>query len=173
RHGLDWASRRCAQLILQLAGGELCSGSIFAGAAPAPEREPVTLRLSQIPRILGIDIPKDALVSILQGLGLTEVTAHYAGTVAFAPPTWRRDLTREIDLVEEVARVHGYDRIPEDVLVPLEVSKATLRDQLIARLSEVLIAAGFCEAVTLSFVDDGLAGVFLPRRASAPPLRRA
>jgi phenylalanyl-tRNA synthetase beta chain len=168
RHGLDWASCRCAQLILQLAGGELCSGSIFAGTATAPEREPITLRLSQIPRILGIDIPKKTVVSILQGLGLAEVTAHYAGTVAVTPPTWRRDLTREIDLVEEVARVHGYDKIPEEVLVPLEVSKATLRDQLMARLSEVLIAAGYFEAVTLSFVDEGLAGLFRPWTAAAP-----
>jgi phenylalanyl-tRNA synthetase beta chain len=170
RHGLDWASRRCVQLILQLAGGELCAGSIFAGISPEPEREPITLRLSQIPRILGIDVPKETVIRILKALGLTETTAHYAGTVTFNPPTWRRDLTREIDLVEEVARVHGYDKIPEEVLVRLEVSKATLRDQLSQRLAEALIAAGFSEAVTLTFVDEGLAGLFRPWTA-APPLR--
>ena len=79
---------------------------------------------------MGIDIPGEAVVRILKALGLTEATAHDTGTVAFVPPSWRRDLAREIDLVEEVARVHGYDKIPEDVLVPLEVSKATLRDHL-------------------------------------------
>jgi phenylalanyl-tRNA synthetase beta chain len=170
RHGLDWASRRCAQLILQLAGGELCGGSCFAGIAPEPAREPIVLRLSQIPRILGIDIPEDAVVRILKALGLTEATAHFAGKTAFIPPSWRRDLAREIDLIEEVARVHGYDKIPEDVLVPLEVSKATLRDQLSQRLADVLLAAGFYEAVTLSFVDEGLAGLFRPW-TDAPLLR--
>jgi len=162
RHGLEWASRRCAQLILELAGGELCSGSIFAGVALEANREPIMLRLAQIPRILGIDIPKDAVVKILKALGLAEATAHYAETVSFAPPSWRRDLTREIDLVEEVARIHGYDKIPEEVLVPLEVSKATLRDQLSERLAGVLLAAGFFEAVTMTFVGDDLAGLFRP-----------
>ncbi len=149
-------------MILELAGGELCSGSIFAGVAPESNREPILLRLSQIPRILGIDITKDAVVKILKALGLAETTAHYAETVSFAPPSWRRDLTREIDLIEEVARIHGYEKIPEEVLVPLEVSKATLRDQLGERLAGVLIAAGFFEAVTMTFVGDDLAGLFRP-----------
>ncbi|MGE5195369.1 MAG: phenylalanine--tRNA ligase subunit beta, partial [Deltaproteobacteria bacterium] len=170
RHGLEWASRRCAQLILELAGGELCAGSVFAGVAPDPRREPIVLRLSQIPRILGIEIPKETVVRILKALGLAEETAHDAGTLSFTPPSWRRDLAREIDLIEESARVHGYDKIPEDVLVPLEVSQPTLRDQLGQRLADVLLAAGFYEAVTLSFVDDGLAGLFRPW-SGAPPLR--
>ena len=168
RHGLDWASRRCARLILELAGGELCSGSVFAGVAPAASREPILLRLSQISRILGIEIPKDEVVRILKALGLVEVTAHYAGTISFVPPSWRRDLTREIDLIEEVARIHGYEKIPEDVLVPLEVSKATLHDQLCSRLAEGLLAAGFFEAVTLTFVDDELAGLFRSSTDAAP-----
>jgi phenylalanyl-tRNA synthetase beta chain len=160
RQGLDWASRRCAQLMLELAGGELCSGWVFTGVAPEATREPIVLRLSQIPRILGIEISKDEVVRILKALGLAEATAHFAETVAFTPPSWRRDLAREIDLIEEVARIHGYDKIPEEVLVPLEVSKATLRDQLSERLAGVLVAAGFFEAVTMTFVDEHLAGLF-------------
>jgi phenylalanyl-tRNA synthetase beta chain len=168
RHGLDWASRRCVQLILELAGGELCAGSVFAGVAPRASREPIMLRLSQISRILGIEIPRDEVVRILKALGLTEATAHYAGTISMVPPSWRRDLTREIDLVEEVARIHGYEKIPEDVLVPLEVSKATLPDQLCQRLADGLLACGFFEAVTLTFVDDELAGLFRPWTDAAP-----
>lgn len=168
RHGLDWASRRCTQLILNLAGGELCSGSIFAGTTPDPHRPPIVLRLSQIPRILGIEIPREAVVRILKALGLAEAASADAGTVAFVPPSWRRDLAREIDLIEEVARIHGYDKIPEEVLVPLEVSQATLYDQLCQRLADVLLAAGFFEAVTLSFVGDDLAGLFRPWSDSQP-----
>ncbi len=170
RHGLNWASRRCAQLMLELAGGELCSGPVFAGVTPAASREPILMRLSQISRILGIEIPKDEVVRILKALGLVEATAHFAGTISIVPPSWRRDLTREIDLIEEVARIHGYEKIPEDVLVPLEVSKSTLHDQLCQRLAEGLLASGFFEAVTLTFVDEDLAGLFRPW-TDALPLR--
>src|SRR5262249_55933375 len=55
-HNVDWASRRCAELMLELAGGELCAGAVSAGTAPPVERTPIVLRLSQIPRILGINI---------------------------------------------------------------------------------------------------------------------
>ncbi|HMC10692.1 MAG TPA: phenylalanine--tRNA ligase subunit beta [Pirellulaceae bacterium] len=168
RQGLDWASRRCAQLILELAGGEICSGSVFAGVASVGGREPIMLRLSQISRILGIEIPKAEVVQILKALGLAEATAHFAGTISMVPPSWRRDLTREIDLIEEVARIHGYEKIPEDVLVPLEVSKATLPDQLCQRLADGLLACGFFEAVTLTFVDDELARLFRPWSDAAP-----
>jgi phenylalanyl-tRNA synthetase beta chain len=170
RQGLDWASRRCAQLILELAGGELCSGAVFAGEAPKAGREPIVLRLAQIPRILGIEIPEAEVFRILNALGLWDAKSHFAETASFVPPSWRRDLAREIDLIEEVARIHGYEKIPEDVLVPLEVSKTTLHDELCQRLSEVLIAAGFFEAVTLSFVDEGLFGLFRPW-SDAPALR--
>lgn len=168
RYGLDWAGRRCVQLILELAGGELCAKSVFAGVAPAVSREPIMLRLSQISRILGIDIPKEEVMRILNSLGLVEATAHFAGTISIVPPSWRRDLTREIDLIEEVARIHGYEKIPEDVLVPLEVSKATLHDQLCQRLADVLLASGFFEAVTLTFVDEELAGLFRPWTDALP-----
>ena len=162
RQGLEWASRRCAQLILELAGGELCSGSVFAGEGPNAAREPILLRLSQIPRILGIEIPEEAVVRILRALGLAASASREGQTLSFVPPSWRRDLVREIDLIEEVARIHGYDKIPEEVLVPLEVSKTTSYDALCQRLSEVLIAAGFFEAVTMTFVSDDLAGLFRP-----------
>jgi phenylalanyl-tRNA synthetase beta chain len=170
RYGVDWASRRCAQLICELAGGELCAGSVVAGTVPNAVREPVMLRLSQIPRILGIDMPRETVIRILKALGLEEIQSHFAGTVSFRPPSWRRDLTREIDLIEEVARIEGYEQIPEDVLVPLEVSKTTRYDQLCQRLTEVLLAGGFYETVSLTFVTEELAGLFRPW-TDAPLLR--
>ncbi|MFN0055681.1 MAG: phenylalanine--tRNA ligase subunit beta [Planctomycetales bacterium] len=170
RENLDWASRRCAQLILELAGGELCRGSIVAGSATRQPRAPVVLRLSQLPRMLGIEIPRSEVERILRALGLAPVAGRAPETVECTSPHWRRDLTREIDLIEEVARVHGYERIPEDVPVPLEVSQTTPQDRLALRLSDVLIGAGFCEAVTLSFVSEELFDLFRPW-SDAPPLR--
>jgi phenylalanyl-tRNA synthetase beta chain len=117
--GVDWASRRCCQLILELAGGSLAEGAIDVGP-PIADREPVVLRLSQLPRVLGIEIPADEVRRMLSALGCASRLRTPPVTVV--PPTWRRDLTREIDLIEEVARVHGYDRIPEDVGVPMAPS---------------------------------------------------
>lgn len=162
RHGLDWASRRCAELILELAGGELCTGAVFAGQAPAAERPAIVLRLSQISRLLGIDVPQAEVDRILTALGLKPAAGAPAGSVKYIPPTWRRDLTREADLVEEVARIHGYEKIPEDVSVPLVVSQTTAHDRLCQKLADVLVGCGFYEAVTLTFVDDVLADIFHP-----------
>jgi phenylalanyl-tRNA synthetase beta chain len=107
---------------------------------------------------------------ILKALGLQSVQSPVPGTLQFIAPGWRRDLTREIDLIEEAARIHGYEQIPEDVPVPLEVSHTTPSDRLIARLADVLTAAGFYEAVTLSFVSESDVPLFRPW-TDATPLR--
>lgn len=167
-YNLDWASRRCCQLILELAGGELCAESVAAGSPPPPAREPVTLRLSQISRVLGIDVPESETVRILTTLGLKQQPSKEAGTLTFVPPTWRRDLSREIDLIEEVARIYGYDKIPEDVVVPLDVSTTTLADRVHERIANVLIGAGFFEAYTLSFVSEESWNQFRPWTTTAP-----
>lgn len=162
RAGLDWASRRCAELILQTAGGELCSGVIETGVSADVVREPVVLRYSQIKRVLGIEIPQQEVDRILQVLGLTQQVSQSADAGIFMPPTWRRDLTREIDLIEEAARVYGYEKIPENVPVPLAVSTTTRQDRLVERLATTLVGAGFFEAVTLSFVGTDLQTLVRP-----------
>lgn len=162
RRQLDWASRRCVQLILETAGGELAPGVLTAGEAQPAARAPITLRLSQIRRVLGIDIPQAEVERILKVLGLAQHASPRAGEVLFVPPSWRRDLTREIDLIEEAARVHGYEKIPEDAAVPLAISTTTLQDRLSERLAQSLVGAGFFEAVTLTFVDEPLNSLVRP-----------
>ena len=68
------------------------------------------------------------------------------------PPSWRRDLTREIDLIEEVARIHGYDKIPEDVGVPMAPSHRRDEDLVLEKVRQVMIAAGYDEAMSASMV---------------------
>jgi phenylalanyl-tRNA synthetase beta chain len=150
--GVDWASRRACQLILELAGGELAEGLLDAGT-PAPQREPITLRFDQLKRILGINVPADEARRILLALGNVEVRADKQ-KIEVIPPSWRQDLHREIDLVEEVARVHGYDKIPEDTQVPMVPSHRTISDRILEKIRTVLVAAGFDEALTLSVVED-------------------
>lgn len=151
---LDWASRRCCELILEIAGGELLEGPVIAGSIPQGDREPIALRFAQIPRILGIEIPPAEAVRILESLGLKRVGEPRDGRSEFIPPSWRRDLTREIDLIEEVARVHGYDRIPDDAAVPLGLSSASRRERVVERVRRGLTAAGSFEAMTLSLIGE-------------------
>lgn len=166
--GVDWASRRAAELILELAGGELATGSLDVGRQ-VEERKPITLRFVQLRRVLGIDVPAATAREILTALGNREVSADER-RVEVIPPTWRRDLAREIDLVEEVARIHGYDKIPEDVSVPMATSHRTDEDRVLARVRHVLTAAGFDEAMTLSAVEEPWSEAFSPW-TTAPPLR--
>jgi phenylalanyl-tRNA synthetase beta chain len=153
--GIEWASRRCAELILDVAGGELAAGSVDAGAKPH-KHGPIVLRLAQLKRVLGIDVEPIVIERILTGLGCTSLWEDEVllGKLEFVPPTWRRDLTREIDLIEEVARIHGYDKIPEDVSVPMTASSRRGEDRVVAKIRTVLTSAGFDEAMTISAVDE-------------------
>ena len=109
----DFASRRCAQLILDTAGGTLADGVVDAFPAPSETRR-IRLRHVRTDALLGIAIPADEQARHLSGLGLVEVSpASPRGAESeWEIPTWRVDLKREADLVEEVARLFGVDRIP-------------------------------------------------------------
>ncbi len=175
--GIDWASRRCCELILELAGGTLLDGVATAGELPPPPSE-VKLRWPQIKRILGIDVPQDEVRRILTELGCTE-THTCDHCVKVIPPTWRADLTREADLIEEVARIHGYDQIPEDVGVRMVPSHRTREDEVVGRVRRLVAAAGYDEALTLSAVEPSWVECFRPwslakpLATSMPVLRRA
>lgn len=152
--GLDWASRRCCELILQVAGGTLLEGCVEIGETSAPA-EAILLRLNQIPRVLGIDVPQVEIKRILSALGC-QVKDEQSSQLLVLAPSWRRDLTREIDLIEEVARIHGYDKIPENAIVPLSVAATRPKDIVLARCRHVLSAHGVDEAITPSVVASAL-----------------
>ncbi|MCL4111600.1 UNVERIFIED_CONTAM: hypothetical protein GTU68_033540 [Idotea baltica] len=163
RQRMDWASRRCCELILQLAGGELLDEAVVTGESAPDELPPISLRLNQIPRVMGIDISDDEVVRILSTLGLKQHGGVEDGVVQFEPPGWRRDLTREVDLIEEVARIHGYEKIPIDADIPLVSTSRTLHTRVVDRTRETLTALGFFEAITLSFVSEDQLDLFRPR----------
>jgi phenylalanyl-tRNA synthetase beta chain len=164
--GIDWASRRCCELILELAGGQLCRGAVDVGQPP-PERKPIVLRLDQIERVLGVPVPVETVRQILADLGNAEVRADQK-RVEVIPPSWRRDLSREIDLIEEVARIHGYEAIPEDVGVPMVASARRPEDRVLSKVRTVLTAAGFDEAITVSMVDAPTAATLSPWTDAEP-----
>ena len=174
---IDWASRRCCELILELAGGELAEGVVDVGP-PVAEREQIKVRFTELPRILGIEIPADHVQKILTDLGCQE-THICEKCVKVVPPSWRGDLTREIDLIEEIARIYGYDQIPEDAGVKMVASTRRQEDRVLEQVRGVLVAAGFNEAMTISAVDRDWVDTFRPwsqgdpLTVSTPVLRRA
>ncbi|QDT65991.1 phenylalanine--tRNA ligase subunit beta [Calycomorphotria hydatis] len=164
---LDWNSQRCAELIVQLAGGEVSDGVVFAGSTAEP-REPITLRFAQIERLLGISIPEEESTRILTALGMEEVESNGKGTGKFIPPSWRPDLTREVDLIEEVARIHGYDELPNDAILPVAVPTLPHADLVRHKIREVLTSLGVSEAITLSFVSMDQQQLFNPNKITEP-----
>lgn len=162
RTNMDWASRRCCELILQVAGGELQAGSVVAGDPLKPGRERIALRFDQISRVLGITIPAETCVQILEKLGLTTSDRNQM-QAQFEPPAWRLDLTRECDLIEEIARIYGYEHIPENATLPVVATSRTTREQVLDSIRSHLTACGLYEALTLSFVSEEQRTLFQPR----------
>jgi len=106
----DWASQRAAQLILETAGGELAAGVVDVYPKAVTPKQ-VTLHFSKTKDLLGIGISHHDQVEFLKRLGLT-VTEQNPGICTFQIPTWRVDLKRDTDLVEEIERLHGLDKTP-------------------------------------------------------------
>ena len=147
--GLDFASQRCCQWILQFAGGQLLDGWIDTHAEPKLSSK-VPLRRSRITRVLGIEVPWDRCQDILSRLGCSLETDQ--DTLEAVPPSFRQDLTREIDLIEEIARVHGYEAIPEDAMVPMVASAARPKDTMMHTVRSIACASGFSETLNPSLI---------------------
>ncbi|MDR7532923.1 MAG: phenylalanine--tRNA ligase subunit beta [Armatimonadota bacterium] len=154
------AARRAARLIAELSGGRVLRGAVDVYPTPVA-RPAIRLRLARIRRLLGTDVPAAEVVEILTRLGL-EVTppspgAGDAAAVVAIPPVGRRDLEREEDLIEEVARHHGYDRIPETMPVEaLAQGRRSPRLEAEAAARDVLIRTGLTEAMTVSLAHPRL-----------------
>ncbi|MCU0713214.1 MAG: phenylalanine--tRNA ligase subunit beta [Pirellula sp.] len=165
---MEWASLRCCEMILQLAGGELASGSVDTGDKSATPSH-ITLRASRIRDVLGIEVPWSESLDILTRLGCAVVensgSANSAGgenSATIQPPSYRMDLVREIDLIEEIARIHGYDKIPEDAMVPMVSSARRPRDVMMATVRNVCCGFGFDETMTPSLVGKSPALAISP-----------
>jgi phenylalanyl-tRNA synthetase beta chain len=166
---VDWASRRAAAMIRDLAGGTVEKGAVEAGTlACAPAT--IELRPHRVREVLGIDVAIDRQRAILTGLGFAELdTGDGAGKPSrWRAPTWRRDVWREIDLVEEIARIEGYDRVPENWPITARPVELSPREQAIRTASAVLVGAGLCEAMTRSVVSAGLEAMQSPWGDAAP-----
>lgn len=155
---IEWASRRCAQLIIQLAGGAMAQGivDVFPGKA---QTLTVGMRLSRMNALLGIDIPKDNVMAMFKALGFNP-ELKTDDLVGCTIPSWRHDIYREVDLIEEAARCWGYDKIPTERKIHIEAAPKDKRQATATTLRHVLIGGGFFETVTVSFIEPEFASVF-------------
>jgi phenylalanyl-tRNA synthetase beta chain len=142
---------RTAALIREIAGGDILAGMIDVYPRP-PLVQSILFRRSQVARILGAEIPREEVERILRGLGFVAESSPSDAWVVTAP-SFRVDISREVDLVEEVARHVGYDQLPSRVRpAPPRVEKDVTREKLLATTS-LLVSLGFHEIITSSMVD--------------------
>ncbi|HEY0173055.1 MAG TPA: phenylalanine--tRNA ligase subunit beta [Pyrinomonadaceae bacterium] len=160
--GVRRAQDRCVALICELAGGTATADAI--DVYPQRLQRPfVFLRPRRVKELTGLDVPAGECVRILNALGFERRDAEQGGgeddggggeRIGFTVPTWRTDVSIEEDLVEEVARVYGYEEI-EESLPPSPVTGEYLSGDRRRRAArQVLTAAGFDEAVSISFIDE-------------------
>jgi phenylalanyl-tRNA synthetase beta chain len=146
------AADRCARLITEVAGGRIVPAVLDRRSAPPFHRE-ITLRPERVCRLLGLEVPKKTMKDLLQRLGCG-VQDDGASSWRVTVPSFRGDLTQEEDLIEEIARHHGYDRIPTTLpsvfVLPEGRPEAERRSR---RIREAMARSGFAESVTLSFVS--------------------
>lgn len=152
------ASRRAARLILELAGGELARGVIDTNPGLAGSGR-VTMRYARCEKILGFPVAPAEARNIFVGLGLRP-EAQDDKSITVIVPTFRQDLKREIDLIEEVVRLAGYDRIPERVTMPLALGHVRPEVDAVRRIRRALSGLGYHECSTDSFVPAGWCGPF-------------
>ncbi len=156
--GLERAMQRATGLLLQLAGGQ--AGPVVSADAPSqwPVRNPILLREKSIKQLIGIEIEAERVQKILLDLGMG--VAPVSGGWQVESPSWRFDIALEADLIEELARVYGYNQIPEiDALtptLPYLPSEHRVSDE---RLASLLVDRGYFEAINYTFVDPALQSV--------------
>jgi phenylalanyl-tRNA synthetase beta chain len=174
----EFASRRAAELILQLAGGELLSSvvDVYPGKRAAKK---ITITRAELLRIMGGDVPDKALETILSALGFAPVRVDQIRGAADSllarwectQPSWRADVEREIDLIEEVARVYGLDKFPPRLPASRTGAARLPHYEAEARLRERLIGLGYHEVLTIPHVAEERNELFRP--ADAVPAKLA
>jgi phenylalanyl-tRNA synthetase beta chain len=165
----ELASRRCADLILQLAGGELRSGVIDAYPGKRTPKK-ILLTRAELLRVMGADVPDKEIESGLAALGFSPVRVDQnrgaEGSLLAAwectQPSWRADVEREIDLIEEVARIYGLDKFPPRLPAARQGAARLPHYEAEARLRERLIGLGYQEIVTIPHVAEDRDTLFRP-----------
>lgn len=146
------AMHRASQLIAELAGGEFGPIIVAEKSELLPKREAIELEQAQVDQLLGYTVESDFITDALTRLGC-EVTVKAEGQWSVVPPSHRYDMAIYQDLIEEVARIHGYDNIQISLPV-IDVKLAKYEDQFeLTQLRQTAVTLGYQEAISFSFAD--------------------
>jgi len=161
--GVIRALNRAAQLIAGLSGGSVCKNYIDEYPQKIPAVQNIPLRLDRIREIVGMAIASEDVMRILKSIDMT-VLDQGGGKYLVSPPTFRVDIEREIDLVEEVIRLYGYDRVPVTIpAVSVKEMDIISRLALEERIRQLLTGSGYSEIINYSFTTPASAdGLLLP-----------
>ena len=146
------AMHRASQLIQELAGGEFGPITVAEKTELLPKREAIALKQAQVDQLLGYQVESSFITDALQRLGC-DVTVNADGDWTVVPPSYRYDMAIYQDLIEEIARIHGYDNIQISLPV-IDVQLAKHQDQFdLNQLRQTLVTLGYQEAISFSFAD--------------------
>ncbi|MGE5153379.1 MAG: phenylalanine--tRNA ligase subunit beta, partial [Bdellovibrio bacteriovorus] len=156
------AIERATRLLLDIAGGEAGPVTDLVSEAHRPRREALRLRAERCERILGLPLSAERIGQILQRLGMEAIAEADGWRVT--PPSARFDLVHEVDLIADIGRIHGYDRLPIGHHAAAGLTKAPAETALdLDRLRLALVGRGFQEVITYSFVSPELQARLEPR----------
>lgn len=159
------AMERATALILDIAGGRAGPMQVTQAAEHLPRRRAVSLRAAQLKKLLGAEVANTRIAQVLTALGM-QIEGE-PGQWRITPPSHRFDIAIEADLIEEVARIVGFESIPEtDAAVPQRFRSLPAEQPAERSMLEILVARGYHEAITLAFVDPALQTRLLPERQS-------
>jgi phenylalanyl-tRNA synthetase beta chain len=173
------ASRRCAQLIQEIAGGEVLAGvvDVYPCRQPAAELE---LTRRELLRVMGADVPDAEMEAILRALGFEPQRADgnrasrdsLMAAWRCTQPSWRHDVAREVDLIEEVARHYGFDRFSPRLPAARQPAHRLPHAEAVDRLRERLLGLGYQETVPIPFVDEAHDALFREEAPGTPGVAR-
>ena len=155
--GVDFAATRIAldratQLILDICGGQ--AGPVTEAQGELPLRPPVRLRLARVQRVLGVKLETEEIAQILAGLGMA--VQQHGEEFAVTPPSYRFDIEIEEDLIEEVARVHGYENIePAPIRARMNILPLVEAERPLAKLRQIMVLRDYQETINYAFVEAG------------------
>lgn len=160
---IKYASDRATQLILELAGGQAYE-YIDIGKTSASKKA-VSLKFDNVKRVLGVDIAPAKIKTILLSLGLKQKAAS-SGSIKLEAPEFRQDLQSEIDLIEEVARIYGYDNIPQTLPAVVEkTDRVPLSFRVDTKIREILKGLGLSEIISYSLLSKkALSGAMIDEK---------
>jgi len=154
-----FAIERASELFMDIVGGEAGEIVKFEEKSRIKQIKPITLKLNNVKRLLGVEFTIDEAVDILTRLGM-QVEKTDDAQFTLTPPSWRFDIELEADLIEELGRIYGYDKLPVSPIdLPLHLPQDREAEISIEKVKQYFAAKGYFEAVTYSFTDDNILNI--------------